>query len=135
MDKLTDSPHPVPQLKVRLQAPGATGSLRWHAAQIVRQHGFQGLYKAVWPTTVRAGILTSSQLGVYDHAKHTCVRPPGGGGLTDPTCEQRPDAFAHGRARRAPRQVDERLSGHVPGRLADSSRCERLCGLLLLGDE
>ncbi|BGP53618.1 hypothetical protein JCM8202v2_001185 [Rhodotorula sphaerocarpa] len=65
--------NPCDLLKVRLQAPGATGSLRWHAAQIVRQHGFRGLYKAVWPTTVRAGILTSSQLGVYDHAKHTLM--------------------------------------------------------------
>ena len=61
------------QLKVRLQAPSATGTLRWHAKQIIQTHGIAGFYKAVFPTTVRAGILTSSQLGVYDHAKHTYV--------------------------------------------------------------
>lgn len=58
---------------MRLQAPSATGTLRWHAKQIIQTHGIAGFYKAVFPTTVRAGILTSSQLGVYDHAKHTCV--------------------------------------------------------------
>ncbi|POY72932.1 hypothetical protein BMF94_4008 [Rhodotorula taiwanensis] len=65
--------NPADLLKVRLQAPSATGSLRWHASQIIQQHGVAGLYKAVFPTTVRAGILTSSQLGVYDHAKHTLI--------------------------------------------------------------
>lgn len=64
---------PCAQLKVRLQAPSATGTLRWHAKQIIQTHGIAGFYKAVFPTTVRAGILTSSQLGVYDHAKHTYV--------------------------------------------------------------
>lgn len=65
--------NPADLLKVRLQAPSATGTLRWHAKQIIQTHGIAGFYKAVFPTTVRAGILTSSQLGVYDHAKHTLI--------------------------------------------------------------
>lgn len=61
------------QLKVRLQAPAATGSLRQHVAQIAQNEGIKGFYKAVGPTIVRAGVLTSTQLGCYDHIKHTCV--------------------------------------------------------------
>mgnify|MGYP001585191341 FL=1 len=56
-----------------MQTLGATGTLRWHAKDILDTRGFAGLYRAVLPTTLRAGILTASQLGVYDHAKHTCV--------------------------------------------------------------
>ena len=77
---------------MRWQAPSATGTLRWHAKQIIQTHGIAGFYKAVFPTTVRAGILTSSQLGVYDHAKHTYVYyiAPGDRGMR---------ALAHSRAR------------------------------------
>lgn len=56
-----------------MQAHGATGTLRAHTAQIYNAAGVAGLYKAVWPTTLRAGILTSSQLGTYDQVKGLCV--------------------------------------------------------------
>ncbi|KAM0792673.1 hypothetical protein ACM66B_002453 [Microbotryomycetes sp. NB124-2] len=65
--------NPADLLKVRMQASGAQGRLRDHARDIVNERGFKGLYRAIGPTMVRAGILTSSQLGVYDHAKHTLM--------------------------------------------------------------
>ncbi|KAI5481381.1 hypothetical protein MNV49_005003 [Pseudohyphozyma bogoriensis] len=61
--------NPADLLKVQMQAYGATGTLRSTAAKIYQARGIAGLYRAVWPTTIRAGILTSSQLGVYDQAK------------------------------------------------------------------
>jgi hypothetical protein len=63
--------NPADLLKVRMQSAGATGTLRHHASTILETKGVAGLYRAVFPTMVRAGILTSAQLGVYDHAKHT----------------------------------------------------------------
>lgn len=54
-----------------MQALGATGNLRSHASAILETRGVLGLYRALFPTMLRAGILTSAQLGVYDHAKHT----------------------------------------------------------------
>ncbi|GAA5844394.1 hypothetical protein JCM11251_007596 [Rhodosporidiobolus azoricus] len=66
--------NPADLLKVRLQAPSASGTLRSHFNEIVSQHGFKGLYKALGPTTIRAGILTSSQLGCYDQVKHMLKR-------------------------------------------------------------
>lgn len=54
-----------------MQTLGASGTLRSHAIAIVQTKGVKGMYRAVVPTMIRAGILTSSQLGVYDHAKHT----------------------------------------------------------------
>ncbi|GJN88142.1 hypothetical protein Rhopal_001098-T1 [Rhodotorula paludigena] len=63
--------NPADLLKVRLQAPAATGSLRQHVVQIAQNEGIKGFYKAVGPTIVRAGVLTSTQLGCYDHIKHT----------------------------------------------------------------
>ncbi|BGP18780.1 hypothetical protein JCM10213v2_006860 [Rhodosporidiobolus nylandii] len=62
--------NPADLLKVRLQAPSATGTLREHARDILQTQGIKGFYKAVWPTTIRAGILTSAQLGTYDQTKH-----------------------------------------------------------------
>lgn len=56
-----------------MQTLGATGSLGHHASSIYQVNGVKGLYRAVIPTTLRAGILTASQLGVYDHAKFTFV--------------------------------------------------------------
>lgn len=70
------TPHTHTQLKVRMQAPSAHGTLRQHAYQIYSANGLKGMYKAVGPTTFRAGILTSCQLGCYDHAKHVCVPCP-----------------------------------------------------------
>ncbi|CEQ39223.1 SPOSA6832_00734 [Sporobolomyces salmonicolor] len=58
------------QLKVRMQSLSATGTLRDHASTIINTQGVRGFYRAVLPTTLRAGILTASQLGCYDHTKH-----------------------------------------------------------------
>jgi len=62
--------NPADLIKVRMQSVGAQGTLRGHVAAIIGEKGLHGLYRGVGPTTIRAGILTSSQLGVYDHAKH-----------------------------------------------------------------
>ncbi|KAM0750705.1 mitochondrial carrier [Meredithblackwellia eburnea MCA 4105] len=64
---------PADLLKVRMQALNAKGTLRDHAREIISERGIKGLYKAVGPTTVRAGILTASQVGTYDHAKHLLI--------------------------------------------------------------
>lgn len=56
-----------------MQTLGAQGSLASHFNSIVSTRGVVGLYRAVLPTMLRAGILTSAQLGVYDHAKHTLM--------------------------------------------------------------
>lgn len=63
--------NPFDLLKIRLQAPSATSkSIATHWREIVTASGYKGLYRAVWPTTIRAGILTSSQLASYDETKH-----------------------------------------------------------------
>ncbi|KAJ3150547.1 hypothetical protein HDU89_002953 [Geranomyces variabilis] len=63
--------NPADLLKVRMQTPNATGSLAQHFTTIIRtEGGVKGLYRAVGPTVVRAGILTSSQLGTYDFVKY-----------------------------------------------------------------
>ncbi len=57
-----------------MQTPNAQGSLAHHIATIWhKEGGLQGLYRAVGPTTIRAGLLTSAQLGTYDHSKHLSV--------------------------------------------------------------
>ncbi|SGY70214.1 BQ5605_C004g03121 [Microbotryum silenes-dioicae] len=56
-----------------MQSKGAIGTLRWHVGDIVGTGGMAGLYRAIAPTVLRAGILTASQLGTYDHAKHTLM--------------------------------------------------------------
>ncbi|GAA5910095.1 hypothetical protein JCM6882_006514 [Rhodosporidiobolus microsporus] len=66
--------NPADLLKVRLQAPSASGTLSSHFREIVSTQGVRGLYKAIGPTTIRAGILTSSQLGCYDQVKHMLKR-------------------------------------------------------------
>ena len=38
--------------------------------------GLAALYRGVWPTTVRAAILTASQLPVNDHTKHLLLSHP-----------------------------------------------------------
>ncbi|KAK4693985.1 hypothetical protein P7C70_g8825, partial [Phenoliferia sp. Uapishka_3] len=60
---------PADLLKVRMQAVGATGTLRSHARTIFEANGIAGLYRAVFPTILRAGILTASQVGTYDQTK------------------------------------------------------------------
>lgn len=56
-----------------MQTLGATGTLRHHFTSIIDSRGVAGLYRAVFPTMFRAGILTSAQLGVYDQAKHSLM--------------------------------------------------------------
>lgn len=65
--------NPADLIKVRMQSVGAHGTLRDHVGGVLREKGLRGLYRGIGPTTIRAGILTSSQLGVYDHAKHVWV--------------------------------------------------------------
>lgn len=63
--------NPADVLKVRLQAVGgASLGLVGQARAVYGEHGVAGFYRAVGPTIVRAGILTASQLGSYDVAKH-----------------------------------------------------------------
>ncbi|WOO84217.1 Mitochondrial substrate carrier family protein ucpB [Vanrija pseudolonga] len=63
--------NPADVLKVRRQAVGGAAlSLRGHARAVYAEQGFKGFYRAVVPTVIRAGVLTSSQLGSYDVAKH-----------------------------------------------------------------
>ena len=52
-----------------MQAAGATLNLRAQFRAVVAERGFAGLYRAVGPTTFRAGLLTASQMGSYDIAK------------------------------------------------------------------
>jgi isocitrate dehydrogenase kinase/phosphatase len=65
--------NPADLMKVRMQAPNNTMRLRDHFADIYRTAGLRGFYRAVLPTVFRAGLLTSFQLGTYDHAKHTLL--------------------------------------------------------------
>lgn len=58
-----------------MQALGATGTLRNHASEVYNLHGIKGFYRAVAPTTLRAGLLTAAQLGVYDEVKWKYVGP------------------------------------------------------------
>ncbi|PSC73151.1 hypothetical protein C2E20_3677 [Micractinium conductrix] len=47
------------------------------AAHMYRfEGGLAALYRGVWPTTVRAAILTATQLPVYDHTKHLLLGHP-----------------------------------------------------------
>lgn len=50
----------------------------WRTAAHIYRHegGLPGLYRGVGPTTVRAAILTASQLPVYDHTKHMLLSHP-----------------------------------------------------------
>lgn len=63
--------NPADVLKVRLQAVGgASLGLAGQARAVYGEHGIAGFYRAVGPTILRAGVLTASQLGSYDVAKH-----------------------------------------------------------------
>lgn len=63
--------NPADVLKVRLQAPGGQAlGLVGQAKSIMAADGIKGFYRALTPTILRAGLLTSSQLGSYDVAKH-----------------------------------------------------------------
>ncbi|GAA5895126.1 uncharacterized protein JCM6883_002327 [Sporobolomyces salmoneus] len=66
--------NPADLLKVRLQSLAATGTLRQHIQQVYQGEGIKGFYRAIFPTTVRAGILTASQLGCYDQSKYILKR-------------------------------------------------------------
>jgi len=65
-------------MKVRLQAPPSLSnlaplSLRQHFAHIYASGGIAAFYRGVLPSTLRAGILTSSQLSTYDFLKHSLL--------------------------------------------------------------
>ena len=47
--------------------------MRDHAKTVYEKNGLKGFYRALYPTVLRAGVLTAAQLGVYDQAKHTSV--------------------------------------------------------------
>jgi len=66
--------NPADLIKVRMQAVGANKTLRAQASTIVAERGLKGLYRGIVPTTFRAGILTSSQLGSYDASKQYLKR-------------------------------------------------------------
>ncbi|GBF88117.1 mitochondrial substrate carrier family protein [Raphidocelis subcapitata] len=66
---------PTDLIKVRQQAAAAggarpTGVLRTAAEIYGSEGGLRGLYRGVWPTTLRAAMLTATQLPVYDHCKY-----------------------------------------------------------------
>jgi hypothetical protein len=65
--------NPADLVKVRMQAPNNTKRLRDHFIDIYRTAGLKGFYRAVVPTVFRAGLLTSFQLGTYDHSKHLLI--------------------------------------------------------------
>lgn len=58
-----------------MQAASANGQRQYDSAlkafiDIYRKEGgITGLYRGIFPTTVRAGVLTASQLATYDHIK------------------------------------------------------------------
>ncbi|ODQ55178.1 mitochondrial carrier [Saitoella complicata NRRL Y-17804] len=63
--------NPTDLLKIRLQAPSTPHThLLPTLSFLLRERGFLGLYRACLPTTIRAALLTSSQLASYDHTKH-----------------------------------------------------------------
>jgi hypothetical protein len=60
---------------VRAQAAAAGGAPSaglWRTAAGIyhNEGGLRALYRGVWPTTLRAAMLTATQLPVYDHAKY-----------------------------------------------------------------
>ena len=75
--------NPTDVVKNRLQAelPGTVSPYRntFHAfAVIAREEGLgsKGLFRGVGPTVVRAALVTSLQLGTYDHVKHMLLKYP-----------------------------------------------------------
>lgn len=65
---------PTDLLKVRMQAARPDGrppfKTTFHGfAQIYRQGGLTALYRGLYPNTIRAAILTSSQIATYDEVK------------------------------------------------------------------
>ncbi len=62
--------NPTDLVKIRLQAQNSPYSGMIDCfTKIIKQDGFKGLYRGVFPTTMRAMILTASQLPSYDQAK------------------------------------------------------------------
>eukprot|EP00834_Sanchytrium_tribonematis_P003486 NODE_135_length_16508_cov_1.365897.p7 type:complete len:282 gc:universal NODE_135_length_16508_cov_1.365897:8666-9511(+) len=63
--------NPTDLIKIRLQAKDTKYSGMLDAfTKIIQKEGVKGLYRGVFPTTVRAMILTASQLPSYDQAKY-----------------------------------------------------------------
>ena len=62
---------PADLVKVRQQASTvATPTTRAALCEIYNREGVKGLFRGTVPTMQRAAILTATQLGTYDHAKH-----------------------------------------------------------------
>lgn len=66
-----------------MQAAGNTLTLPQHFRNILVESGYKGFYRAVGATMFRAGILTSTQLGTYDHAKQLIQQRTGKEGLAE----------------------------------------------------
>ena len=68
--------------RLPLPAPGASAPPTRISRDCLRcalrrqEGGLAGLYRGVYPTTVRAAILTASQLPVYDQTKHILLSHP-----------------------------------------------------------
>ncbi|KAI8913355.1 mitochondrial carrier domain-containing protein [Gorgonomyces haynaldii] len=69
--------NPTDLIKVRMQAesqPGRPAKIFDIAKDILKREGVPGLYRGVVPTTIRAMILTGSQLSSYDQSKQLLIR-------------------------------------------------------------
>jgi hypothetical protein len=44
--------------------------------RMIREEGSKSLFRGVWPNTLRAGLMTSSQLATYDEAKALLMKLP-----------------------------------------------------------
>ena len=73
--------NPCDLVKIRIQGQ-LYGSPRRYAStfqafgDVYRREGLRGLYKGVGPTTMRAAVLTGSQMASYDHSKVMLLKTP-----------------------------------------------------------
>jgi solute carrier family 25 protein 14/30 len=72
---------PSDLIKVRAQAAAAGGAppaglFKTAATIYASEGGLRGLYRGIGPTTLRAAMLTATQLPVYDHAKYELTTQP-----------------------------------------------------------
>lgn len=65
---------PTDLMKVRMQAARPDGRPPYRTTlhgfvEVYRQGGVQALWRGIWPNTIRAAVLTSSQIATYDEVK------------------------------------------------------------------
>lgn len=65
---------PTDLMKVRMQAARPDGRPPYRTtlhgfAEVYRQGGVRALWRGIWPNTIRAAVLTSSQIATYDEVK------------------------------------------------------------------